>query len=128
MLPRSFPLVVGFLLLPQALFGQDPGYEFRYHTYDESTEILRELASEYPDLSKLYSIGTGVIGDRELWCMEIGNQATGPAASKPAAYFDGNQHASEVTGGEVTLFLAHYLREFYFAKLFEALLWKVNLA
>jgi hypothetical protein len=41
--------------------------------------------------------------------MEIGNQATGEPSAKPAVYFDGNQHASEVTGGEVTLHLAHYL-------------------
>ena len=96
---------------PSAVRGQD--FDFRYHTYEESTRILRGLASEYPELAKLYSIGTSVIGDRELWCMEISNQATGPAPSKPAAYFDGNQHASEVTGGEVTLFLAHYLLSRY---------------
>jgi hypothetical protein len=88
-------------------------YEYRYHNYDESTAMLRRLADRYPNLAKLYSIGTGVIGDREVWCIEIANQETGPAESKPAAYFDGNQHASEVTGGEVTLFLAHYLLSRY---------------
>ncbi len=97
------------LLLPTPATPQAPDFEFRYHGYEESTAILQDLARRYPDLARLYSIGTGVTGLRELWCMEIGNTATGPAEEKPATYFDGNQHASEVTGGEVTLFLAHHL-------------------
>ncbi len=97
-----------FVLTPLG-HAQTAPYEFRYHDYDESTALLRSLADRYPRLAKLYSIGTGVIGNRELWCIEIGNQDTGPAESKPGAYFDGNQHASEVTGGEVTLYLAQYL-------------------
>jgi murein tripeptide amidase MpaA len=100
-----------FLVCPAS--AQDAGYEFRYHTYDESTAILQDLADSHPTLARLYSIGKGAIGDREIWCIEIGNQRTGPAESKPAAYFDGNQHASEVTGGEVTLYLAHYLLSRY---------------
>jgi hypothetical protein len=97
-------------IIPTAsAYAQDSEYEFRYHTYAESTALLRALAEEYPDLAKLYSIGKSATGEKEIWCIEIGNQATGAAESKPATYFDGNQHASEVTGGEVTLFLAHYL-------------------
>ena len=95
------------------LHAQDAGYEFRYHTYAESTALLQEMAAAHPQLAKLYSIGTSVTGQKEVWCIEIGNQATGPAETKPATYLDGNQHASEVTGGEVTLFLAHYLLSRY---------------
>jgi len=93
--------------------AQGPEYDFRYHSYAESTALLRGLAEEYPGLSKLYSIGKSATGQREIWCIEIGNPATGTAESKPATYFDGNQHASEVTGGEVTLYLAHYLLSRY---------------
>jgi len=89
------------------------GYEFRYHTYKESTKILKRLASQYPRLAKLYSIGKSATGTKEIWCMEITNQETGMAEEKPASYFDGNQHSSEVTGGEVTLYLAHYLLSSY---------------
>jgi len=107
---RSVFSVLLFAALSTNLaYAQSSQYEYRYHNYDESTALLESLADRYPNLAKLYSIGTGVIGNRELWCIEIGNQGTGPAESKPAAYFDGNQHASEVTGGEVTLYLAHYL-------------------
>jgi len=107
-LRRTFPILVG-IFLAQSVSAQEPGYEFRYHTYAQSTAILQGLAEEYPSLAKLYSIGKSALGQREIWCIEIGNQATGDPESKPAAYFDGNQHASEVTGGEVTLYLAHHL-------------------
>ncbi|MFC1477326.1 M14 family metallopeptidase [candidate division KSB1 bacterium] len=88
---------------------QQRDFEFRYHNYAESTAILRDLARAYPRLAKLYSIGKSVTGTKELWCIEISNTETGPAEEKPAAYFDGNHHSSEVVGGEVTLYLAHYL-------------------
>lgn len=100
--------LVGICLSTQA-DAQTTSYEFRYHTYLESTAMLESMAARFPHLAKLYSIGTSVTGTKELWCIEIGNQDTGPAETKPAVYFDANQHASEVTGGEVTLFLAHYL-------------------
>ena len=88
-------------------------YAFRYHSYAESTALLQGLAARYPRLARLSSLGRGAAGDREMWVLEIGNQDTGPAAEKPAVYFDGNQHATEVMGGEVTLHLAHYLLSRY---------------
>ncbi|KPK61748.1 MAG: hypothetical protein AMS21_09045 [Gemmatimonas sp. SG8_38_2] len=101
-------LLLGVVLVPTA-HSQTSGYDFRYHTYAESTALLEGLVRQYPGLARLYSIGKSATGVKEIWCIEIGNQATGAAEDKPATYFDGNQHASEVTGGETTLFLAHYL-------------------
>jgi hypothetical protein len=101
------------VLLTPFAGAQSSRYEYRYHNYDESTALLEALAERYPNLAKLYSIGTGVTGKRELWVIEIGNQETGVAEAKPGIYFDANQHASEVTGGEVTLYLAHYLLDRY---------------
>lgn len=101
-------LLTGAVLVPTA-YAQTSRYEFRYHTYAESTALLEDLVRQHPGLAKLYSVGKSAAGAKEIWCVEIGNQATGAAEEKPATYFDGNQHASEVTGGETTLFLAHYL-------------------
>jgi hypothetical protein len=106
-------MILVAVILPVPTQSQNVPFEFRYHTYAESTTILEEMAARYPRLAKLYSIGKTAIGAREVWCIEIGNQDTGPAETKPATYFDGNQHASEVTGGEVTLYLAHYLLSRY---------------
>ncbi len=105
-------IFLGMVLSPP-LFGASRGetgdYEFRYHNYQESLSILKALQRDYPELMKLYSIGKGAVGNREIWCAELSNRGTGSAADKPAVYFDGNQHASEVMGGEVTLYLVHYL-------------------
>jgi len=105
------PVLTGIILLAISTtsISQQSTYEFRYHNYKESTAILKDLASRYPKLAKLYSIGKSVTRKRELWCIEISNKETGKAEDKPAVYFDANHHASEVTGGEVTLYLAHYL-------------------
>jgi len=108
----SVVFLLGIMLAPTA-HSQVSRYEFRYHDYAESTTLLEDMVRQYPSLAKLYSIGTSATGLREVWCIEIGNQATGAAETKPATYFDGNQHSSEVTGGEVTLFLAHYLLSRY---------------
>ncbi len=110
---RLFPMLFIGVALTLAAGAQTAPYEFRYHTYQESTAHLQELAEEYPQLAKLYSIGKSATGTKEIWCIEISNQESGQAEDKPATYFDGNQHASEVTGGEVTLFLAHYLLSRY---------------
>jgi len=86
-----------------------PEYEFRYHDYEECTALLENFAASFASLAKLYSIGKSATGKREIWCLEVGNQKTGPAEDKPAIYIDGNQHDNEVMGGEVTLYLAHFL-------------------
>ncbi len=84
-------------------------YEYDYHTYQETTDLLQALADHYPELSELYSIGKSATGTKELWVMEIGNKNNKPASEKPAVYFDGNQHNTEAMAGEVTLHLVHYL-------------------
>lgn len=95
-----------------AAYSQDGpfgDYEFRYHSYDETVTMLNKLARDYPELVELYSIGKTATGKREMWMVEITNKKTGPASSKPGAYFDGNQHDNEVMGGEVATFLPYYL-------------------
>ncbi len=101
-------LTVAVVLMTVAAAGKSQ-YEYRYHNYAESTALLKDLVASYPRLAKLYSIGKSATTTKEVWCIEIGNQETGKAEDKPAAYFDGNQHSSEVVGGEVTMYLAYYL-------------------
>jgi hypothetical protein len=86
-----------------------PEFEYRYHTYEETTGKLRALAAAYPNLARLESIGPSATGTKQIWAIEVTNFATGEPETKPAMYVDGNQHDSEVMGGEVALFLVHYL-------------------
>jgi len=80
----------------------------KYRTYDELYAVMKQLADEYPNFSKLYSIGQSLQG-RELWTMEITNQETGPADEKPGMWIDGNTHSPEVTGSAVCLKTIWYL-------------------
>jgi len=84
----------------------------KYHSYQEMSDLLRAMAESYPDLCRIYSIGQTYLG-REVWCIEITNQATGKAEDKPGFQIDANTHAGEVTGTEVALYDAWYLLDRY---------------
>jgi hypothetical protein len=79
----------------------------RYHTFAEFTTALKALAAAYPGLARLTSIGLSH-GGREIWAMELTNQATGPADEKPGYYIDGNCHGQEVISSEVPLYTIWY--------------------
>ncbi len=80
----------------------------RYLNSDEIYKIMKELEQRYPQLAKVYVIGKSYSG-KDLHLMEITNQATGPALSKPAIYIDGNMHTGEQTGAMLTLYLINFL-------------------
>ena len=81
---RMFPMLLICIALALTANAQTARYEFRYHTYQESTAHLQELAKKYPQLAKLYSIGKSATGTKEIWCIEIGNQESGQAEDKPS--------------------------------------------
>jgi hypothetical protein len=100
-------LLLVLLAWPGPSRAQD--YEYRYHTYAETVNRLETWVAEHPDLARLGTIGPSATGTMQLWVVEITNRATGPASDKPAAYVDGNQHDSEVAGGETALHLVWWL-------------------
>lgn len=73
-----------------------------YLKYEELTQIVKGWAREHPDFVRLSSIGKSPEG-RELWLLEIGKD---PDRIRPAAWVDGNMHASEVCGSSVALAIA----------------------
>ena len=83
-----------------------------YLTYDELTAALQDFAAAYPSLCTMGSIGESWEG-REVWYVTLTNQATGPAADKPAIYIDGNTHAGEVTGSMTALYTVDHLLSRY---------------
>lgn len=54
----------------------------KYPLYYELVGIMRGLHEEYPEFTKLYSIGKTKEG-RDLWTMEMTNFETGPSDEKP---------------------------------------------
>ena len=78
------------------------GFRSDYLSYDAITAQLRAWATAYPEICQLTSIGATPEG-RELWLLTIGRE---PARIRPAAWVDGNMHASELAGSSVSLAIA----------------------
>jgi hypothetical protein len=76
----------------------------RYYTNAETTRILRDWARRFPQLTNLYSIGKSLKGV-DLLLIEVTNEATGEAGTKPAMYLDGGIHAGELTGSAVATYV-----------------------
>lgn len=86
--------------------------EFKHHNYSMMERFLKELNANYPNITRLYSIGSSVQG-RELYVMEIMKNPGKHSSEKPEVKYVGNMHGNEVVGREVLLLLLRYLCENY---------------
>jgi len=73
-------------------------------------QLGRRLQEAYPDRCRLSSIGRSFEG-RELWLITVTDFTSGEPDRKPAMYIDGNIHANEIQGTEISLYTAWYLCE-----------------
>ena len=96
-------------LVPEKAGVYDPRH---YHTYEESIELLKAWAAQYPDLVDLYSVGKSLEG-RDLWQITITNKKTGKHTDKPALFIEGGRHSGEISGIESTLYFANELLSKY---------------
>lgn len=70
------------------------GFRERYLDFDALTAQLRAWAEALPELVRLQAIGESPEG-RPLWFVTVGPE---PDRRRPAAWVDGNMHASELCG------------------------------
>lgn len=84
----------------------------KHHNYAEMTTILKSLAGKYPDISKLYDIGTSVQG-KKIWVLEISNKPGEHQLLKPEFRYIGNMHGNEAVGRELLLSFAKLILENY---------------
>ncbi|MCU0456810.1 MAG: M14 family metallopeptidase [Bacteroidales bacterium] len=84
----------------------------RYYTYAGITDILKKLASAYPDLVTLESMGKSYQG-KDIWVATISNKKAGNPDHKPGFWIDGNIHSIEIQGSEMALYTAWYLCEMF---------------
>ena len=84
----------------------------RFYTAAETNQILREFHALHPDLTELHQVGESYRG-QPLMLITITNEATGPAAHKPALYVDGGIHAGELTGSAVATHVIGHLLNGY---------------
>lgn len=73
-------------------------------------EYLKELNLNYPNITRLYSIGESVKG-RQLYVMEITETPGEHSRNKPEVKYIGNMHGNEVVGREMLLLLLRYMCE-----------------
>ncbi len=105
----AFDRVTYSELTPEKPGVYDPRH---FHTYEESTELMKGWAAAYPDLVDLYSVGKSLEG-REIWQMTIANKKTGKHTDKSALFIEGGRHSGEISGIEATLYFANELLSKY---------------
>jgi hypothetical protein len=111
-----------------AIKGQDVPYFFKsagspanpkvkimwntYYTYEGLTDLCNKIATAYPDLAQVSSIGKSYEG-RDMILLTVTNFKNKKSDEKPGYYIDGNIHSNEVQGSEIALYTAWYLTEMY---------------
>lgn len=82
-----------------------------YHTLAQVENILQDIASNYPSITDLYSIGITYEG-RDIWCLEISDNP-GIDEGEPGVVFSGLHHAREWPTVEICLYAADQLTSEY---------------
>lgn len=82
-----------------------------YHTLAQVETMMEDIASNYPSITKLYSIGTSHEG-RDIWCLEITDNP-GVDEGEPGVFFMGLHHAREWPTVEICLHIANNLTSLY---------------
>jgi len=84
-----------------------------YHSFEEITGEMKNLAEKYPDKAKLVSLGKTHEG-REIWALKISKNVNRKSKSKkPGLVFTGAHHAREWVTPEIPLALAGRLLNEY---------------
>lgn len=79
-----------------------------YRDYEEVAQFLTDVHAQYPNHTRLESIGKSYQG-RDLWVLTVTNFSTGAPEDKPAIWVDGGIDSDEVVSTEVALGLIHRL-------------------
>jgi hypothetical protein len=82
--------------------GARAPFRSRYLPYEELTNQVHAWAAAHPAFVRVESLGKTREG-RDVWMLTIGRD---PDRIRPAAWVDGNMHASELAGSSVALAIA----------------------
>ena len=100
---------IGFALLAASSSTPLAAADYtKYHTYDEMTAALRDLAKTHGNLAKLVEVAKTREG-RTIWAIEIANPAGTPVAERPALLVAANFEGDQLIGSELALYVAEQL-------------------
>ena len=80
----------------------------RYHTYDQLTAALRDLAKAHQNLAKVVEVAKTREG-RSVWAIEIANPAGTPLMERPALMIAANFEGDQLIGSALALYVAEQL-------------------
>lgn len=80
----------------------------RYHTPQEGIDLYHSLATQYPHVAKIQSIGTSVEG-RDIWALRVSDNPNLDEPGEQKILFCGLHHAREWVTHEMMLYLAERL-------------------
>jgi len=86
--------------------------EFYHHNYASMEKLLKKIASTYPNITRLYSIGQSLQG-RQLYVLEVTDNPGTHEPGEPEFKYIANMHGNEVVGRELLLNLAILLTTGY---------------
>lgn len=97
------------ILIPSSL-KKAPDAEYKNH--QEITEFLQRVHADYPEITKLESLGKSFEG-RDIWALLITDNPDGEGDSEPAVVFNSMHHAREVMTPEVAIDIIEQLTQGY---------------
>jgi len=107
---KTISLICLFCLTVIFLPAQAPSKG--YHDYQALTSALKQIASQYPDITELKSLGTTLKG-KNIWMLQISGTNGPSPLEKQALLICGNLEGDHVIGSEVALGIARHLAENY---------------
>jgi carboxypeptidase T len=110
-LPELTALQLPYSVLIADMDAYDREMMGSYHTFAQIETILQDIATNYPSITSLYSIGTTYEG-RTIWCLEISDNP-GVDEGEPGVFFMGLHHAREWPSVEICLHIANNLTSGY---------------
>lgn len=95
----KYPVMALLLLVPWLLGALLPTC---YHTYAEVSDELTALHNQYPEITKMISIGNSQLDNMPIYAFRISDNAA-TDENEPALLFTGQVHAEEVMGVEICM-------------------------
>ncbi|CAG5866827.1 unnamed protein product [Menidia menidia] len=92
--------------------GSKDNLDFRHHNYKEMRKLMKSVAEECPDITRIYTIGKSYLG-LKLYVMEMSDNPGKHELGEPEFRYVAGMHGNEVLGRELVLNLMEYMCKEY---------------